>query len=288
MLALTSTPFPFSFCPTHPLSERIPSVRFVHLSGDFSDYPGNALRNLAIDQVDTTHFLMLDADFTPSDELAEAFAQLPAALVRDPLAALVVPAFEYKVYECNSTHQCFKDHKGSLPHDVRSLKQCTEEGMCGVFYEIFAPETHESTDYERWWRAALAGDRTPYRVPCFGSLKYEPYVVLRRSGLQSPPPYDTRFTGYGKNKIQHLQHLRFLGYRFEVLPSAFLVHCPHRESKYKEEWMMDDEEFAGKKQGHQGRMNMLFDELVEQLESEHGPATVTPLCKKPPSLPPNG
>ena len=32
------------------------------------------------------------------------------------------------------------------------------------------------------------------------------------------PLYDERFTGYGKNKIEHVTHLRWAGWRFAVLP----------------------------------------------------------------------
>jgi hypothetical protein len=47
--------------------------------------------------------------------------------------------------------------------------------------------------------------------------------------------YDERFHGYG-NKIQHVAHLRVMGYQFAILPEGFIVHYPHRESKAKESW----------------------------------------------------
>jgi glycosyltransferase-like protein LARGE len=50
------------------------------------------------------------------------------------------------------------------------------------------------------------------------------------------PFYDERFHGYGKNKISYLQHIRFLGYKFFVLPQGFIVHNPHVDSKAKEVW----------------------------------------------------
>jgi hypothetical protein len=44
--------------------------------------------------------------------------------------------------------------------------------------------------------------------------------------------YDERFMA-GKNKIQHVAHLRVHGYQFAILPEGFIVHYPHRESKAK-------------------------------------------------------
>jgi hypothetical protein len=87
-------------------------------------------------------------------------------------------------------------------------------------------------------------------VQCFDSFRYEPYVVLRwcpagqsepqRIGQSAPqriaPYYDERFHGYGKNKIQHVVHLRAMGYQFAILPEGFFVHFPHPKSKAKKRW----------------------------------------------------
>ena len=88
-------------------------------------------------------------------------------------------------------------------------------------------------------------------IPCFDSLRYEPYVVIRWCPSSSDekstttssnivpvaPYYDERFHGYGKNKIQLISHLRFMGYQFAVLPSGgFIVHNPHVESSSKAVW----------------------------------------------------
>ena len=43
------------------------------------------------------------------------------------------------------------------------------------------------------------------------------------------PLYDERFVGYGWNKVQWIEHLRQVGYRFYVFNDGFIIHCPHPE-----------------------------------------------------------
>lgn len=55
---------------------------------------------------------------------------------------------------------------------------------------------------------------------------YEPYVVVR----SDVPKYDTRFVGFGWNKVSHIMELEARGYTFIVLPNAFIIHMPHAPS----------------------------------------------------------
>ncbi|KNB45754.1 hypothetical protein JH06_1358 [Blastocystis sp. subtype 4] len=48
----------------------------------------------------------------------------------------------------------------------------------------------------------------------------------------SLPRFDERFINYGYNKVQWLEHLRFVGYDFQILTKGFAVDIPHRHSKY--------------------------------------------------------
>lgn len=51
------------------------------------------------------------------------------------------------------------------------------------------------------------------------------YLLVKKSSKL--PLYDERFTGYGWNKVQWIEHLRMKGYRFFVFEQGFIVHCPH-------------------------------------------------------------
>ena len=114
------------------------------------------------------------------------------------------------------------------------------------------------------------------------SRSYEPYLVLPWCPtITSPNPrprtpyYDERFHGYGKNKIQHVSHLRFQGVPFVVLPRAFLVHHPHPESKVKGVWTDQ------KKNTLHRDMDRLYQEYIRELTEKYprGDGIVHP-CNK--------
>lgn len=237
-------------------------------------YPVNHLRNLGLDAVETSHVLVVDVDFVPSkslDETIQATLQERIGFRKhrqerwpEEKEALVVPAFERLLETpCTSDEDCQKhlrQNSSFIPPTFDALKECVAGHDCIVFQSKVNWEGHHSTRSETWlageWyndnvAAKTDGDggnsmdttrRSIKTVQCFDSFRYEPYVVLRwcPAGKSAPervaPYYDERFHGYGKNKIQHVAHLRVLGYQFAILPEGFIVHNPHRESKAKETW----------------------------------------------------
>jgi len=78
--------------------------------------------------------------------------------------------------------------------------------------------------------------------------------------------FNEAFTGYGKNKIEHIMLLRAKGFKFSVLPRVFSVHLPHPKSKAKRQW--DDEK--------KGKNEKLLLETKSDLSSRKNN---TPLCK---------
>lgn len=161
-----------------------------------------------------------------------------------------------------------------IPHSFDDLQRCHKAKDCIVFQNDVNWPGHSSTRSNEWldrnWYDESNETRRIRSINCFDSLRYEPYVVIRwcptatqeaarekmrrldyenASGTEndhstdlqlsaSPvaPYYDERFHGYGKNKIEHISHLRMLGYKFSVLPEGFIVHNPHVESAVKEKW----------------------------------------------------
>lgn len=137
------------------------------------------------------------------------------------------------------------------------------------------------------------------QIPCFDSNRYEPYVVTpwcplqdttheitnrppsQRSSIATPlsPYYDERFHGYGKNKIQHIAHLRAMGYRFSILPpTGFITHHPHAVSSTKLVW---NDRSHGEHDLH-GDMDALYRSYLQELRERYGDSTVgrTPICKR--------
>ena len=178
-------------------------------------YPVNRLRNIGLRSVNTSHVLVSDADFLPSRGLRDAIRAKAHWLANDKLA-LVVPAFQRKGGRCKTLESC-RERLEPLPTTVPGrfgqLARCLREKDCLVFQGDNSPQSHGTTDSSRW----LEGDETVRPIECFRSNRYEPYVVVSMAQM---PLYDERFAGYGKNKIQHVSHLRRMGYLFAVRSSA--------------------------------------------------------------------
>lgn len=257
-------------------------------------YPINKLRNIALDNVATSHVLLIDADFIPSVGLDVAVQKAinlaankvkPSSTAGPNQYALVVPAYErqLKTSPCESFEGCLKIAKEDpefMPKSMSSLKKCTKDEKCIVFHSDYFPQGHGNTNSEKWLRKMDKSKITA--IPCIAD-EYEPYVVIpwcpskshkfarTGGGTWKPisPYYDERFYGYGMNKIQQIKHLQAKGYRFAVIPAlGFLVHHPHPESSTKKIW-------RGKKgeklqtDGMKNKMFMLFDQYTKDLIIEY-------------------
>jgi hypothetical protein len=70
-------------------------------------YPVNKLRNLGINRVRTSHYLMIDIDFLPDQDLQATMKQFLPELNRAK-TAVVVPAFEHVGKTCDNRASCDK------------------------------------------------------------------------------------------------------------------------------------------------------------------------------------
>ena len=242
-----------------------PHVRLLPMASDHSSlengtYPINTLRNLAIRSVTTTHFVVLDVDLWPSSSLHDSILSSPSSLLRSKYAALVIPAFQLDLppppggSDDDAAAGFFEASFDRVPSTMNELRSCVSAKQCGTFYHHSSPETHATTPYKDWWEVGDSGPHEPLPIPCFRSARYEPYVVL--PNLPSTPIYSEAFTGYGKNKIELVTHLRFAGFRFYALPRAFVTHMPHVKSQQKVLW---------EQSSHRGHMDRLYQRLVAQL-----------------------
>jgi len=171
-------------------------------------------------------------DFLPSRGLREAARRQWRWLRHDELA-VVVPAFQRRGGNCKSVAQCRRrveplDER--VPGTFDGLVECLGSKKCAPFQGDVSPASHSTTDVAAW---TAQPDDEVRAIPCFKSDRYEPYVVVN---ARTAPLYDERFSGYGKNKIQHVVHLRRSGFAFVVLARHFLVHVPHPRSAAKWAW----------------------------------------------------
>lgn len=229
---------------------------------DGEAYPVNALRNAALARVNTSHHLVSDADFLPSRGLRDA-ARAERRWLAYERMALVVPAFQRRGGNCKTVDACrarLAPLSESVPGRHGQLVRCLSEESCIVFQGDNSPTSHSTTDSGAWLLEATV---RPLR--CFKSNRYEPYVIVRTSPAITPR-YDERFTGYGKNKIQHVSHLRRIGFAFSVLPRQFLVHVPHPKSTAKKSWLSDERTHKA--------VDTLYATFIRELDASAGTADI--------------
>ena len=94
------------------------------------------------------------------------------------------------------------------------------------------PPSRNSTTCPSSWPNQSASELFP--LTCVMSDWYEPYLAIRY--CRDTPPFQEAFTGYGKNKITWMWHLRALSYELFQIGSAFSVHIPHKASRAYSKW----------------------------------------------------
>lgn len=182
------------------------AVHVVYKQGQL--YPVNFLRNVALSAVSTPFVFLLDIDFLPMfglfSYLREAVKVLQVGVHK---RALIAPAFETLQY------------KFTFPKSKSMLLKLLTSGKLQVFRHSVWKRGHAATDYDHWVNATR-----PYKIEW--APDFEPYITVS----SNVTPYDTRFLGFGWNKVSHIMELDAQGYEFIVLPDAFIIHTPHAPS----------------------------------------------------------
>lgn len=246
--------------------------------------------------------------------------------------ALVIPAFQYgskselQESPCSTTRECQDLLKKKQPKTISELKSCISDNNCIVFQSDNNRDGHSTTRSYEWLKLTTTTKQQQQqenssvqndKITCFESLRYEPYVVLpspssdlllmnHHSHCSSSthhsetPFYDERFHGYGKNKIQYISHLRYLGFQFIRLPlqrkkekkdehdntedeSGFIIHFPHPESKVKKLWNNNGNNQDSQINTLHQDMDKLYPEFLYELHHKYigkNGKDIVPLCKK--------
>lgn len=193
------------------------------------DYPVNVLRNLALSVVKTTHVVYVDIDFWESLDLSHTLHLHRDTLYQDPKAAFIVPAFQLN-RQCVEWRDCREKNIPVMPTDKRHLLDLMFERRADPF-DPTNVGGHGTTRYGDWFDQT-ADQLLP--IECIKSNRYEPYLVFRY--CRDLPPFQEAFSGYGKNKMTWVMHLRRKGWTFWQLGESFVVHYPHLDSKSRMHW----------------------------------------------------
>lgn len=216
----------------------------VYKEGNF--YPVNLLRNVGLQQVDTPYVFLSDVDFLPMYGLYLTLKKsIQAQNLQNEKKALVIPAFETQRYRIT-----FPKKKSELLHML-------DMGTLFTFRYHVWTKGHAPTNFAKWRTAT-----TPYKVQW--EPDFEPYIAVRASDI---PEYDTRFVGFGWNKVSHIMELEALGFQWVVLPNAFVVHMPHAPS-------FDIAKFRGSTQ-YRRCLKVLKSEFVKDLNRKYSKHFVT-------------
>ena len=215
------------------VKEHCPHVRIIRYMPDAHEtggsdaseqlkyYPVNRLRNVGLDHVQTSHVMVMDVDFVPSQNLHHTIKSAlrhqdrirtehpeNTLLSSENRQAVIVPAFERQPPQpCETENDCanyLRSNSSFLPRTFDELHQCYDSPNkdCIVFQSKINWEGHFSTRSETWlqrdWYQSIttgkeeeeAGDSIEKKslklLECFHSSRYEPYVVLRWCPSSSP------------------------------------------------------------------------------------------------------
>eukprot|EP00795_Rhopilema_esculentum_P011669 gene11669-21919_t len=180
-------------------------VHLVYKDGDF--YPVNYLRNVAVQEAKTSFIFLLDIDFLPMPGLYEKLKRMASSSDMSR-KAIVVPAFETFQYKLD------------FPSSKEKLLELLDSGILTTFRHSVWPQGHAATDFKRW-----RSENNNYKIKW--QRDFEPYVMIKKNAA---PLYDTRFVGFGWNKVSHIMNLYALKYEFVVAADVFIIHMPHAPS----------------------------------------------------------
>ena len=179
------------------------------------DYPGNLLRNIAMQECRTNFVLPIDIDCVPSKNLRSLFNAFQSKChLKDHLnISYVVPAYEIR-------KSYFKRNTASFPVDKRELLQLLDAGIVRPFYVEICEHCQGRTKHAEWEKIQPSTSLQPAYDVSWGH-SYEPFYIALRS---STPKYDERFSQYGYNRVSQICEMHVAGHNFAVLNEGFVLH----------------------------------------------------------------
>ena len=214
------------------LPERVSVVLYVIPNSSNSFYV-NSLRNVAIQAIRTTHFVVLDMDMWPMSNLFDELMHLPQSILESNTSAVIVPASFLRqapiLKNCTTLLECALLSESLFPKNKEELINCVQRRECSHSKEKGVQHRYLTT---RWYSA-----KGPVlKMKCFQNRLQEPYLFLRY--YHDMLLFDERFVNYGCNKVQFVDQLRLMGYDFYLLTRSFAMDLVHHDSSFRKSYLL--------------------------------------------------
>ncbi|KAK8799970.1 hypothetical protein WA588_002790, partial [Blastocystis sp. NMH] len=220
------------FINTHYFPPRFTLILFLtddeHVYS--TSFPVNYLRNLAIRNIRTTHFLVMDMDLRLTTNTYDEVMRLPKQLLKSQNSVFILPVFFYNhtliLNNCNSIDECAALANEYQPENKAELVACLYQKNCISNKRLV--RTHMYIMPE-WY---LTREKSPAsRIRCFLTDFMEPYMLVKYQ--ETTPLFHEEFVDYGYNKVQYFENLRQMGSTFYILNHAFAMDFPHPDSDFR-------------------------------------------------------
>ncbi|XP_047479970.1 beta-1,4-glucuronyltransferase 1-like [Penaeus chinensis] len=178
-------------------------------------YPQNHMRNVARKACPCDYIHIVDIDMLATPRMAEnlnGFLKTMETTKPCDKCIYVVPAYE--------VHESVKKY----PDNKKELLELVHKGLAQVFHVKVYDRNQGNGRFPQHWEVEPTDEdaseyRVLYDIPNYQEF-WEPLMVLPYTA----PWHDERFVGFGFNRNSHMFELNCLGYKFNVLDRAFLVH----------------------------------------------------------------
>ncbi|KNB44068.1 glycosyltransferase-like protein [Blastocystis sp. subtype 4] len=208
------------------LPDRLTLILYI-VSKFAKIFPINLLRNVGIRNVRTTHYVVMDMDMWPIQNLHSEMTKIPLKVLQDRKSAIIIPLLFFDLQQilpnCTSLISCITEDLKYFPYTVEELNTCLLSGMCR--YNRGKLKTH----VDKCQYAVNRSAPPVLKVNCMLNAHQEPYYFLQRH--QDTPLFDPLFVNYGYNKMEHMDEIRAKDFQFYLVTHSFAMDMAHQKSE---------------------------------------------------------
>lgn len=207
------------------LPPRVTATLYISFpnSPDYLEYPINSLRNCGIRFCFASHVVMIDIDMVPSENLYHELHSIPHSLFTHH-SLIILPSFFLSSdvvdpINCGSYRNCALESLMHIPTNKKEVKRGVQNGSLTMRRRDLKQHMYVTL---QWFRNSNSPVST---VECILNELQEPYFIIRRDNRM--PLFDETLNGFGGDKQEYFDRLRFMYDYFYILNNAFLVDIQH-------------------------------------------------------------